>query len=617
MRKIIFAVFLTCFLHLSGWCVDKTEITRVDPPNWWVGMKENSLQLCVYGKDISSSAVSIDYAGVTVTRVNKVENPDYLFIDLSIAGNTLPGGVDILFTSGKEHKTYKYQLLKRTGNKDTKPSYSPNDFVYMLMPDRFANGDPSNDIIKTCNETQLNRDSMFYRHGGDIQGVINHLDYIKDLGATAVWLTPVQENNEPRTSYHGYAITDHYKIDPRFGTNDLYTQFVSAAHDKGLKVTMDMVYNHVGTQHWFIKSLPSQDWIHQSDTFLQTNYRVTTLMDPHASEYDKHRMTDGWFVKSMPDLNQKNTFLARYLIQNSIWWIESTGIDGFRIDTYAYSDLQFMSNLMAAVKKEYPRFNAVGELWDHAVAYQAYMMQHSKIPGAPETNLPGLIDFQLCFAVSEALNKPMDWTDGLTKIYYTLSQDFLYSDPDKNLTFLDNHDLSRFYSVVGEDIRKFKMGIGFLLTTRGTPCIYYGTEILMKNFSNPDGKVREDFPGGWAGDKLNKFTYAGRTPAEQDAFGFVKKLAQYRREHEVLRTGALTQFVPENDTYVYFRSNPTSTVMVIMHYGDKGQQLDLARFNEKLSGYTKGINIITGKEVSVAKPITLDGFSIQVIKLQK
>ncbi len=580
-------------------------------------MKESRLQLCVYGKNISNSVLSINYQGVTLIKVNKVENPDYIFVDLDIASIAQPGTLDILFTLGKEHRTYKYQLLKRTGNKDSKPSYGPNDFVYMLMPDRFSNGDPGNDIVKTCNETQLNRDSMFYRHGGDIQGVINHLDYIKDLGATAVWLTPVQENNEPRTSYHGYAITDHYRIDPRFGTNELYTQFVNDAHDKGLKVIMDMVYNHVGTQHWFIKSLPSQDWIHQSDTFFQTNYRVTALMDPHASEFDKHKMTDGWFVKFMPDLNQKNPFLARYLIQNSIWWIESTGIDGFRIDTYAYSDLQFMSNLMAAVKKEYPQFNAVGELWDHSVAYQAYMMQHSKILGAPESNLPGLIDFQLCFAVSEALNKPMDWTDGLTKIYYTLSQDFLYAEPDKNLTFLDNHDLSRFYSVVGEDLRKFKMGIGFLLTTRGTPCIYYGTEILMKNFSDPDGKVREDFAGGWAGDKLNKFTDAGRTPAEQDAFSFVKKLGQYRREHEVLRTGALTQFVPENDTYVYFRSNQTSTVMVIMHYGDKAQKLVLDRYHEKLAGYAKGVDIVSGNEVSLNSPVELQGFSIRVIELKK
>ena len=617
MRKLIPVIFFVCFLLLQARSADKFEISRVDPPNWWVGMKDSTVQLCVYGKNISNTEVKIKYPGVKVQQVNKVENPDYLFIDLTLTSDARPGTVAIAFTLGKDERTYQYALLQRTGDKKDMRGYGPDDFVYMLMPDRFANGDAANDIVKSCNETALNRDSMFYRHGGDLQGVINHLDYVKDLGATAVWLTPVQENNEPRASYHGYAITDHYKIDPRFGTNELYKQYVNAAHNKGLKVIMDMVYNHVGTQHWFIKSLPSKDWIHQSDTFFQTNYRVTALMDPHASEYDKHKMSDGWFVKSMPDLNQKNPFLAKYLIQNSIWWIESTGIDGFRIDTYAYSDLTFMSNLMAAVKREYPNFNAVGELWDHSVSFQAYMAAHSRIAGAPETNLPGLIDFQLCFAVSEALNKPMDWTDGLTKIYYTLAEDFLYADANKNLTFLDNHDLSRFYSVIGEDIRKFKMGMGFLLTTRGTPCIYYGTEILMKNFSNPDGKVREDFAGGWAGDKLNKFTEAGRTPKEEDAFRFVKTLAQYRKAHDVLRTGALTQFVPENDTYVYFRSNEASTVMIIMHYGEKEQLLSLNRYNEKLVGFSQGREVETGKQVSLKGPLSLGPFSIQVIELEK
>ena len=614
MRKLLPVFLLLCFFCLEGWGAEKFEINRVDPPNWWVGMKDQHLQLCVYGKNIGAAKVSLS-EGLVLKNVSKVENPDYLFIDLDVV-DVKPRTIVLHFTLGKEEKNYQYQLLARTGNKAEMKSYGPDDFVYMLMPDRFANGDAGNDIIKSCRETKLNRDSMFYRHGGDIQGVIDHLDYIKDLGATAVWLTPVQENDDSLASYHGYAITDHYKIDPRFGSNELYTQFVSKAHEKGLKVVMDMVYNHVGTEHWFIKSLPTHDWIHQFDTFFQTNYRVTALMDPHASEYDKHKMSDGWFVKSMPDLNQKNALLARYLIQNSIWWIESTGIDGFRIDTYAYSDLEFMSNLMAAIKNEYPQFNAVGELWDHAVAYQAYLAQHSKIAGAGESYLPGLIDFQVCFAAAEALNKPMDWTDGLTKIYYTLSEDFLYADPNRNLTFLDNHDLSRFYSVIGEDLRKFKMGLGFLLTTRGTPCIYYGTEILMKNFSNPDGKVREDFMGGWKGDKANKFTEAGRTPQEQDAYSFVRKLAQYRAGHDVLRTGKLTQFVPENDTYVYFRSNERSTVMVIMHYGEKNQSLVMTRFDEKLKGFTKGLEVETGREISLKGPIALEPFSIQIIELK-
>ena len=617
MKKYAILFFVCHALIHTCLGASKSSIVRVDPPNWWCGMKDTTLQLCVFGKDISTAAVSIHYPGVALSKINKVENSDFLFLDLSISKTTLAGAFDITFKTGKEELVYKYKLLARTGNKQNMASYGPGDFVYMLMPDRFSNGDPSNDIVKGTSETKMSRDSMFYRHGGDIQGVINHLPYFKELGATALWLTPVQENNDLQASYHGYAITDHYKIDPRFGTNELYSQFVNKAHAEGLKVIMDMVYNHVGTEHWFIKSLPSKDWIHQSDTFIQTNYRATALMDPHASEYDRNKMSNGWFVKSMPDLDQKNPFLAKYLIQNSIWWIESTGLDGFRIDTYTYSDLQFMSNLMAAVKNEYPQFNAVGELWDHAVPFQAYIMQHSKVEGAPQSNLPGVIDFQLYFAINDALNKPMDWTEGLAKVYYTLAQDFLYSDADRNLTFLDNHDLSRFYSVVGEDIRKFKMGIGFLLTTRGTPSLYYGTEILMKNFSDPDGKVREDFPGGWPGDKLDKFVVTGRNSKEQEAFEYVKALAQYRKLHTVLQTGTLTQFVPENDTYVYFRSNAGATVMVVLHYGEKAQTLQLNRFAEKLRGCKSGIEVSTNQVVSLTETLALPPFSVQVIELKK
>ena len=617
MKKLLLFALLVCISAINLRAASEFEITRVDPPNWWVGMHDTTLQLCIFGKKISGGEVKINYPGIKILQVNKVQNPDYLFVDLVISRAAQPGTLTIHLDSEKNGCSYPYKLIQREGNKSNTSSYDSKDLVYMLMPDRFANGDTANDIVKSYNEKQFSRDSLTYRHGGDLQGVIDHLDYIKDLGATAVWLTPVQENNQPRASYHGYAITDHYKVDPRFGTNRLYTQFVNKAHDKGLKVIMDMVYNHVGTEHWFIKSLPSNDWIHQFDTFVQTNYRATALMDPHASEYDKHKMSDGWFVKEMPDLNQKNPYVAKYLIQNSIWWIESTGIDGFRIDTYTYSDLGFMGNLMTAIKNEYPQFNAVGELWDHGVSFQAYLMQHSKIVGVPESNLPGLIDFQLSFAISEALNKPMDWTDGLSKVYYTLAQDFLYSDADKNLTFLDNHDLSRFFSVVGEDRRKFKMGLGFLLTTRGTPCIYYGTELMMKNFSDPDGKVRSDFPGGWPADKLDKFKDAGRTIEEREVFNYIQKIAKYRKLHDVLQTGKLTQFVPENDTYVYFRSNHTSTVMVVLHYGEKSQTLRLDRFAEKLSGYTSGINIENGRKLSLAEPLVLDGFSISIIELQK
>lgn len=590
---------------------------RIDPPNWWVGMKNDSLQLCVHGENIARYNVTTNYAGFSIQKVNKVENPNYLFIDIVLNATVKAGTVELNFNDGTKSFKYNYILNERDKSPNRIQGYDSRDFVYLIMPDRFANGDEKNDVVHTMQEHTINRDSMFYRHGGDILGVTQHLDYIKELGATAVWLTPVQENNQPSASYHGYAFTDHYKVDPRFGDNEIYKAYVKAAHSKGLKVVQDMVYNHVGTEHWFIKDLPMHDWIHQFDTFTQTNYRATTLIDPYASNFDRNLMSNGWFVKSMPDLNQQNPYLAKYLIQNSIWWIETTGIDGYRFDTYTYSDLDFMRNLMERVLEEYPQFGAVGELWDHCVAIEAYFTQHPKIVGAPDTHMPGMIDFQVYNAINEALNKPMGWTEGLSRIYYTLAQDLLYSNPQRNLVFLDNHDLSRFYSVVGEDIRKYKMGIAFLLTTRGTPSLYYGTEILMKNFANPDGKVRDDFAGGWKTDKINKFTKQGRTEKENEAFDFVKKLANYRKENEVLHTGMLTQFVPQNDVYVYFRSNEKKTVMVIIHYSDKSHTIHLSRFAEKTNGFAAYKDVLTDKEEPLKPDITLNPYEVRVLELIK
>jgi len=617
MNKIAYSLYLLLLCCNLVFALPNFEINRIDPPNWWVGMNNPKLQLCIFGKNISAWQIALNYPGVKIDAVNKVENPDYLFIDLSISREARAGKLILTFTSGKEERKYDYVLKPRTVSHAQYQGVDSRDLIYMLMPDRFANADPTNDIDKTARETKLNRDSMFYRHGGDLQGVIDHLDYIKDLGATALWLTPFQENNEKLASYHGYAITDHYKTDPRFGTNELYEKLVKEAHQKGLKVVMDMVYNHIGSEHWWMHNLPTQDWIHQQDTFIQTNYRLTALMDPHASEYDKNKMSNGWFVRKMPDLNQRNPYLANYLIQNAIWWIESSGIDGFRLDTYAYSDLEFMNRLLKSVREEYPKFSAVGEVWDHAVSFQAWLTNNNNIKGSPESHLPGTTDFQLYFALTDALNNPTDWTGGLAKIYYTLAQDFLYSKPDNNLTFIDNHDLSRFYSVVGEDIRKFKMGLGFLLTMRGTPSIYYGTELLMKNYANPDGKVRADFPGGWAGDTVNKFKASGRTKDENEIFNYIQKLARYRQSDDALQTGKLTQFVPENDAYVYFRSNEKSTVMVVMYTGKKDSQLSLNRFGEMFSGFKSAKDVIDDSPVDITKPVSLEPYTIRIVKLEK
>ena len=617
-----FVLFILALLSAAPIAAQKnapiasSPIVRIDPPDWWTDMRDNKLQLCIYGHNISQYGLTTSYPGFNIRKINKVENPNYLFVDIVLDQALIKAGtVSLEFKNGD--KLYKSPYILRA--KDKSPGriqgYDSRDLVYLIMPDRFANGTAANDKIANTSDQSFNRDSMFYRHGGDIKGVTDHLDYIRDLGATAVWLTPIQENDQPKASYHGYAFTDHYRVDPRLGDNEIYYNYVSETHKHGLKVIQDMVYNHVGTEHWFIKDLPMHDWIHQFDTFTQTNYRATVLIDPYASDFDKNKMSNGWFVKSMPDLNQQNPYLANYLIQNSIWWIEATGIDGFRFDTYTYSDLKFMQDLMARVQLEYPQFGAVGELWDHCVAIEAYFAQYPKIVGAPDSHMPGMIDFQVYNAINEALNKPMGWTEGLSRIYYTLVQDVLYSDPSRNLTFLDNHDLSRFYSVVGEDLRKYKMGIAFLLTTRGTPSLYYGTEILMKNFANPDGKVREDFPGGWPGDKADKFTAKGRSEKENEAFDFVKKLANYRKQNDVLQTGKLTQFVPENDAYVYFRSNEKKTVMVIMHYSDKPHTIALSRFAEKLNGVKSYKDILTDKVSNMGVDILLQPYEVKVLEL--
>lgn len=617
MKKKILSGYILFTVFFMARASTSFNIKRIDPPDWWVGMKDTSLQLCVYGKNISACKVSVNYAGVRIKDVIEPENPDYLFIDLSISPSTQPGQFNLIFTSGKVRNEYPYQLSLREQSMGRYQGFSSKDLLYLIMPDRFANGDTTNDIVKGMRETTLHRDSIFGRHGGDIQGVIDHLDYIKGLGVTAIWLTPVLENNEPIASYHGYGFTDHYKVDPRLGNNELYQKLVREAHAKGLKIIMDVVFNHVGDRNWFYLDPPMPDWIHHSDSFLQTSFRITSLMDTHASEYDKNKLSNGWFVRHMPDLNQQNPFLANYLIQNALWWIEKTGIDGFRMDTYAYSDLDFMNRLLEAIKNEYPNFNFVGEVWDHAVPFQAWLTKNANIKKAFNSELPGCTDFQLCFALHEALTKPMDWTGGLTKLYYVLAQDFLYSKPENNLVFADNHDMSRFYSVIGEDLRKFKMGLAYILTTRGIPCIYYGTEILMKNFADPDGKVRSDFPGGWKQDKVNKFTETGRTTEENEIFNYIQKLAFYRQSNDALQTGKLTQFVPENNTYVYFRSNKNSTVMIVMYTGEKKGALALNRFNEMFTTFTRGKDIMDGNEINLNKPLQLEPYSIGIYELQK
>ncbi|WP_443944680.1 glycoside hydrolase family 13 protein [Pedobacter sp. AW1-32] len=595
-------VLLVLFLLVSVTKLSAQKLERIEPMFWFTGMHNPKLQLLIHGENIAASAVSLIYPGVKLVNINKVENPNYLFLDLEISSSAKAGTFPINFSvNGKKIANYNYTLKNRDNSADRIQGVSNKDFIYLLMPDRFSNGDKSNDIVKGLAEKTLNRDSMYYRHGGDIQGVINHLDYLKEMGVTTVWMTPEIENDMPHASYHGYAVTDHYKIDPRYGTNELYKKYVDAVHAKGMKVIKDIVHNHIGTGHWFYKDLPMKSWLNQWPKYTQTSYRDQPVMDPHASASDKKQMLDGWFVPSMPDLNQTNPYVQNYLTQNHIWWIEYAGIDGLRLDTYPYNDGAYMADWAIKLHDEFPHLSIFGETLVSSVASQAFFTGGNTVNRGFDTHLPGVTDAVLKDAIFEALNGKTGWTDGINRLYATLAQDFLYKNPNNNCIFLDNHDMSRFYSMVNEDFSKYKMGLAILLTTRGIPQMYYGTEILMKNYSNPDGLVRADFPGGWNGDHENKFIANGRNVQENEAFNYVKTLANFRKKSAALQEGKLMQYVPQDDIYVYFRftENAKGTVMVITNTADKEKSLSTDRFAESIEGLKSARNIMTNETISV------------------
>lgn len=614
MKKSFTILSVTACLFLTA----QKPLERVEPMNWWTGMQEPDVQLLVYGKNISESEVSINYPGVTLEKINKVENPNYLFLDLKIGASTTPGKFPILFSQkGKKQLKYEYSLLPKRAGKNIAQGVTSGDFIYLIMPDRFSNGDYNNDIVKGLKQTTIRRDSMYSRHGGDLQGIINHFDYLKDLGVTAIWNTPEIENDMKSASYHGYAATDLYKIDPRYGTNELYKTYVEKAHQKGLKIIKDVVPNHVGSEHWFIKDMPMKDWVNQWPKYTNTNYRFEPAQDPYASKIDYKEQVDGWFVPSMPDMNERNPYVAKYLTQNYLWWIAYSGLDGFRIDTYAYNDLPFMASWQERVKKEYPNFTIFGETLMLLPSNQAYYTKGQKLGQTLDTKLSGVTDEALRIAIMDALNKKPEWYEGVNRLYSMLAQDFLYKDPTKNVVFLDNHDMSRVFSVIGENMEKFKSAISILLTTRGIPQMYYGTEVLMKNFSDPDGLVRSDFKGGWKEDKMSDFTAEGRSAAGNEAFNFVKKLANYRKATPALQTGKLTQFIPQKGVYTYFRYDDQKTVMILFNGNEESQSVDLSRYQEKLQNFTKARNVITDEVIQNLSSLSLNKKQTLVLELIK
>ncbi|MEM7657125.1 MAG: glycoside hydrolase family 13 protein [Bacteroidota bacterium] len=610
-------IYLFLFFGPSMLLGQVFSLDRVEPPFWWVGMAEPSVELMIHGENLAGAQVKLAGEGIAVQGITQLENPNYLFLTLEIDPTLAqPGFYNLVIQKPGQTNTIRYELKAREPQHNRIQGVETEDLIYLLMPDRFANGDPTNDEVSSMKENEVERAGQYQRHGGDLQGVIDHLDYLQELGVTTLWMNPYEENDQPHESYHGYAATDHYRVDPRLGNNQLFKELVDACHERGMKVIRDVVYNHVGNEHWFIRDLPAKNWVHQFEEFTRTTYRAPTLLDPYASKQDRKLMTDGWFDHHMPDLNQDHPQLANYLIQNSIWWIEFAGLDGYRIDTYAYPDQAFMAKLGKRLKQEYPQFTFFGETWVHGVPVQAWFTE--KVGGKDlDSELPGVTDFQLYYAINDALTKDFGWTDGLARLYYTLAKDYVYHDPNQLVTFLDNHDLGRYFSVVGEDLNKFKQGVGFLLTTRGIPQLYYGTEILMKNHWDPSNhdKVREEFPGGWDGDTQNKFEPAGRTQREQEAFEFVKTLANFRKNSSAITQGKLMQFVPEEGVYTYFRYDEAQTVMLVMNQNAEPKEIQLARFTERTEGFSTYREVIGGKRGSLGKELSVPGNGILILEL--
>lgn len=606
---------ITLFIILIALNIAAQEVERVEPPNWWAGMKSSDLQLMVYGENISKADVSIDYAGVELEAVTKVENSNYLFLDLKLNKKVEPGTFAILFkVDDSEVANYSYELRERAENSANREGFNSSDVIFLITPDRFVNGDTSNDEVEGMKEG-LDRSYNYGRHGGDLQGIINSLDYLQNLGYTAVWLNPVLENDMPEASYHGYACTDFYKVDARFGSNKEYVELKKELDKRGMKLIMDLIFNHCGSEHWWMHDMPMKDWINNYPDYKITNHRRTVNQDPHASQTDTRGMVDGWFVKEMPDLNQKNPYLAKYLIQNSIWWVEYVGLEGIRQDTWPYPDKNMMSVWTKELLEEYPDFNIVGEEWSMNPAIVSYWQKGKYNADGYKNYAPSMMDFPLQSAVAEGLRNEESWGGGLIQIYEAIANDFQYPDAANLTIFPDNHDMSRFFVQANEDIDLLKMGVAFFLTTRGIPQIYYGTEILMRHDGSEHGDIRADFPGGWEGDKVNAFTGKGLSEEAKDMQRYVSAIQNWRKTATVIHNGKLMHFIPENGTYTYFRYTNDKAVMVILNKNTEAKTLNTDRFEEVISGYKSGKEIISGKTFSDISKVTIPAKSVVIIEL--
>jgi glycosidase len=610
MKKIIFLLLFSCSIV--------AQIDRVEPPFWYAGMKNPEVQILFYGKDIAQNKVAVS-GNCTLVNVQKTENPNYLFVTIDTKNCQAQ---DLVFTFSKNKSvafTKSYSLKQRRENSALRKSFDSADMIYLIMPDRFANGNPTNDSHPSVTE-KANRMLPGGRHGGDLEGIIYNIDYLKELGATAIWCTPLCEDNDKTYSYHTYGQSDVYKIDPRYGTNEDYLRLSEELHKKGMKNIMDYVTNHWGAEHWMIKDLPTYNWIHQFPGYSQSNYRMTTQYDTNAAEIDAKNCMDGWFVPSMPDLNQSNPLVNTYLIQNAIWWIEYANLDGFRVDTYSYNDKVGIAKWTKSITEEYPHFNIVGEVWMHDQAQISYWQKNSPISKIQSYNsyLPSVMDFTLHDAIGSVFNEDnASWNDGMIKVYDNFVNDFLYENPDNLLTFVENHDTNRFNQNYKNDFKKYKMAMALLATVRGIPQLYYGSEIGMNGDKGKgDADIRKDFPGGWIGDTNNAFRKEGRTKEQSQFFDFTSQLFQWRKTNEAVHFGKMKHYIPENNVYVYFRYTEQKTVMVVLNNSATSQTIRTNRFKESIQNFTQGTDVISGKKIDLKSALTMEEKSVIVLELE-
>ncbi|MBA5686599.1 glycoside hydrolase family 13 protein [Rugamonas apoptosis] len=621
MRRLIMLAALAALPPSLTWAQPADHgIDHLEPPSWWTGMRSPQLELMVHGPRIAELEPALHYPGVRIAQVTRTSNDNYMFIQLNITPGTLPGKLTLQFRQhGKTVLSHPYTLQARAAGSAERIGFGGADAIYEVMPDRYANGDPANDNTPGMTE-RANRQDGSGRHGGDLAGMAAHLDYVAAMGYTMLWPTPLLEANMQQGSYHGYASTNHYRIDPRYGSNEQYRDFVAQARTRGIGVIQDVVLNHIGDRHWWMRDLPSEDWITHQGKFVPTQHHRVAVQDPYGSQADRRDFTQGWFVDTMPDLNQANPHLATYLMQNSIWWIEYAGLAGLRVDTYSYSDSAFLSAWSARIMGEYPKLNLVGEEWSPHIPIVARWQEGKRNFDGYASHMPGMMDFPLNDTLRRALAS--DDADGaqysLTSLYETLSQDYLYADPGKMVLFEGNHDLPRIYSDLHEDDALFRMAMAYVLTAPRIPQFYAGTEVLMTSTTGrrDDASYRRDFPGGWAGDTVNAFTGAGLTPRQLAAQAFLKKLLNWRKGQPVIHHGKTMQFGPEQNTYVFFRYDGARKVMVAFNKNHSDTTLATARFQEMLAGVHGGDDVISGQHYALGDTLTLPARSVLVLALR-